>query len=53
MTMTVWVFQVRYNLSPAVRRRRQSLPNYVGSGGGSSAAAKAKHMLKRNSCAVA
>ncbi|XP_034240824.1 GTP-binding protein Di-Ras2-like [Thrips palmi] len=47
------VSKVRYNLSPAVRRRRQSLPNYVGGGGSSSAAAKAKHMLKRNSCAVA
>ncbi|KAJ1532026.1 hypothetical protein ONE63_000660 [Megalurothrips usitatus] len=46
------VSKVRYNLSPAVRRRRQSLPNYVGSAS-SSAAAKAKHMLKRNSCAVA
>ena len=45
------VSKVRYNLSPAVRRRRQSLPNYVGSS--SSAAARAKHMLKRNSCTVA
>nr|CAD7410152.1 unnamed protein product [Timema cristinae] len=41
--------KVRYNLSPAVRRRRQSLPNYV-TGSGS---AKSKHMLKRNSCTVA
>ncbi|PSN33182.1 hypothetical protein C0J52_27391 [Blattella germanica] len=41
--------KVRYNLSPAVRRRRQSLPNYV-TGSGS---AKNKHMLKRNSCTVA
>ena len=50
------VSKVRYNLSPAVRRRRQSLPNYVGGGGGSGgggAAAKAKHMLKRHSCTVA
>jgi hypothetical protein len=41
--------KVRYNLSPAVRRRRQSLPNYV-SGSGSN---KSKRMLKRNSCTVA
>ncbi|KAK7870932.1 hypothetical protein R5R35_012154 [Gryllus longicercus] len=43
--------KVRYNLSPAVRRRRQSLPNYVGGGGGGGA--RSKHMLKRNSCTVA
>ena len=41
--------KVRYNLSPAVRRRRQSLPNYV-TGSGST---RNKHMLKRNSCTVA
>jgi GTPase SAR1 family protein len=41
--------KVRYNLSPAVRRRRQSLPNYITGNG----ATKNKHMLKRNSCTVA
>lgn len=41
--------KVSYNLSPAVRRRRQSLPNYV-TGSGST---KSKHVLKRNSCTVA
>ncbi|KAK6625025.1 hypothetical protein RUM43_005316 [Polyplax serrata] len=40
--------KIRYNLSPAVRRRRQSLPNYMSGG-----SAKSKHMLKRNSCTVA
>ncbi|KAL0272181.1 UNVERIFIED_CONTAM: hypothetical protein PYX00_005258 [Menopon gallinae] len=40
--------KIRYNLSPAVRRRRQSLPNYVT--GNSS---KSKPILKRNSCSVA
>ncbi|XP_063225026.1 GTP-binding protein Rhes-like [Bacillus rossius redtenbacheri] len=40
--------KVRYNLSPAVRRRRQSLPTYA-----SSAASRGRHMLKRNSCTVA
>lgn len=41
--------KVHYNLSPAVRRRRQSLPNYISESG----ATKNKHMLKRNSCTVA
>lgn len=40
--------KIRYKLSPAVRRRRQSLPNYSSNG-----SAKSKHMLKRNSCTVA
>uniref|UniRef100_A0A8D8YWM1 GTP-binding protein Rhes n=2 Tax=Cacopsylla melanoneura TaxID=428564 RepID=A0A8D8YWM1_9HEMI len=43
--------KVQYNLSPAVRRRRQSLPNYIGTT--SSASTKGRHILKRNSCAVA
>ncbi|XP_018904934.2 GTP-binding protein Rhes [Bemisia tabaci] len=43
--------KIQYNLSPAVRRRRQSLPNYVGTGGSKSA--KSRYMLKRNSCTVA
>jgi len=41
--------KVRYNLSPAVRRRRQSLPNYITGNGHN----KGKHMLKRNSCTLA
>ncbi|XP_054276189.1 GTP-binding protein Rhes-like [Macrosteles quadrilineatus] len=43
--------KIHYNLSPAVKRRRQSLPNYVGNNGSNSA--KSKYMLKRNSCSVA
>lgn len=42
--------KIRYNLSPAVRRRRQSLPSY------SVQTAKinaAKYSLKRHSCTVA
>lgn len=46
--LNIYIFLNRYNLSPAVRRRRQSLPNYM-----STATTKSKHMLKRNSCSVA
>ncbi|CAI6361481.1 unnamed protein product [Macrosiphum euphorbiae] len=42
--------KVQYNLSPAVRRRRMSLPNYVDNRSGST---KGRYMLKRNSCTVA
>ncbi|XP_050532059.1 GTP-binding protein Di-Ras1-like isoform X2 [Daktulosphaira vitifoliae] len=42
--------KVQYNLSPAVKRRRMSLPNYVENHSGS---AKGRYMLKRNSCTVA
>ncbi|XP_049762872.1 GTP-binding protein Rhes-like [Schistocerca cancellata] len=54
--------KVRYNLSPAVRRRRQSLPNYPTAGGHHGHAQAQGHgqqargtryMLKRNSCSVA
>lgn len=38
--------KIRYNLSPAVRRRRQSLPSFTSS-------ASAKFSLKRHSCTVA
>ncbi|XP_046664536.1 GTP-binding protein Di-Ras1-like [Homalodisca vitripennis] len=44
--------KIHYNLSPAVKRRRQSLPNYVGGNSGSGSV-KNKYMLKRNSCSVA
>lgn len=37
---------IRYNLSPAVRRRRQSLPSFTSSSG------PAKFSLKRHSCSV-
>lgn len=36
---------IRYNLSPAVRRRRQSLPSF-------SSASPPKFSLKRHSCSV-
>ncbi|XP_050428817.1 GTP-binding protein Di-Ras1-like isoform X2 [Adelges cooleyi] len=42
--------KVQYNLSPAVKRRRMSLPSYVENRSGS---AKGRYMLKRNSCTVA
>lgn len=42
--------KIRYNLSPAVRRRRMSLPSYTNTNQKSSTA---KYSLKRHSCTVA
>lgn len=41
---------IRYNLSPAVRRRRQSLPSY--SAANSSRYNNVKYSLKRHSCSI-
>lgn len=43
--------KIRYNLSPAVRRRRQSLPSYSLQGGNSKLQPN-KYSLKRHSCTV-
>lgn len=40
---------IRYNLSPAVRRRRQSLPSYSAA---NSRYSNVKHTLKRHSCSI-
>ncbi|XP_053676735.1 ras-related protein Rap-2a-like [Anopheles nili] len=42
---------IEYNLSPAVRRRRKSLPSYTG-GNNPARANSAKYYLKRHSCSV-
>ncbi|GAB0096998.1 ras-related protein Rap-2b-like [Sergentomyia squamirostris] len=44
--------KIRYNLSPAVRRRRQSLPSY-GTHSNGKGPSTPKHSLKRHSCTVA
>uniref|UniRef100_A0A1B0CU23 Putative ras-related protein rap-2b n=1 Tax=Lutzomyia longipalpis TaxID=7200 RepID=A0A1B0CU23_LUTLO len=44
--------KIRYNLSPAVRRRRQSLPSYATQHNGK-VSTTPKHSLKRHSCTVA
>lgn len=41
---------IRYNLSPAVRRRRQSLPSY--SAANNSRHNNVKYSLKRHSCSI-
>ncbi|XP_011196699.1 ras-related protein Rap-2b-like [Zeugodacus cucurbitae] len=46
---------IRYNLSPAVRRRRQSLPSYSCAAAGMTRATKSpshKYTLKRHSCTM-
>ncbi|KAG8311465.1 hypothetical protein J6590_043381 [Homalodisca vitripennis] len=43
--------KIHYNLYPAVKRGRQSFPNYVG-GNSRSGSVKNKYMLKRNSCSI-
>lgn len=40
---------IRYNLSPAVRRRRQSLPSYSAA---NSRYSNVKYSLKRHSCSI-
>lgn len=44
--------KIRYNLSPAVRRRRQSLPSYSAQNSNTKMHST-KYSLKRHSCTVA
>ncbi|XP_055536298.1 ras-related protein Rap-2a-like [Wyeomyia smithii] len=43
---------IEYNLSPAVRRRRKSLPSYTGQMHQKGSTNSAKYYLKRHSCSV-
>ena len=45
--------KIRYNLSPAVRRRRQSLPSYTNQNQQKLNGNTHKYSLKRHSCTVA